>query len=180
MVAPAAPRSWRASFRLHAERAILAKLVCTLLGRGPCRSQPKQYAHGPNGKVPASRRAAASLRPALPAPLPKSASDWMHARGRLPQRSGTNAPTPPMIKSPRLPKSGLVVPSRTARWTCGWSPTRGVDRSERVGSALVWVQSARRGVQASSSIDCRRKGGAVSGRQGRQVQARRSRPAARP
>jgi hypothetical protein len=55
-----------------------------------------------HGKVPASRRTAAGLRPALFAPLPKSASDWVHARGRFPQRSGTNAATPPMIMSPSV------------------------------------------------------------------------------
>ena len=54
----------------------------------------------PHGKVTASCRAAAGLRSALPAPLPKSASDRMHARGRFPQCSGTNATTPPMIVSP--------------------------------------------------------------------------------
>ena len=74
-------------------------------GHGLCRSKPKQYAQAPNGKVPASRRAAAGLRPAVPPPLPKSPADWMHARGRFPQCSGTNAATPPIIGSPRFANS---------------------------------------------------------------------------
>ena len=76
----------------------------------------------PHGKVTASRRTAAGLRPALPAPLPKSASDWMHARGRFPKCSGTNAATPPMIGSPsfanRFAKSLLVVRSPRPCWSC--------------------------------------------------------------
>ena len=118
-VAPAAPRPWTGSSRPHAERTICAKLACSSHGRGPCRSQRKQYAHGPNGKVPASRQATARLRPAVPAPLPKSAADWMHARGRFPQRSRTNAATPPMIGSPRFAKSVLVVQSSRTCWSCG-------------------------------------------------------------
>ena len=118
-VAPAAPRPWTGSSRPHAERTICAKLACSSHGRGPCRSQRKQYAHGPNRKVPARRQATARLRPAVPAPLPKSASDWMHARGRFPQRSRTNAATPPMIGSPRFAKSVLVVRSRRTCWSCG-------------------------------------------------------------
>ena len=112
VVAPAAPRPWTGSSRLHAERTIRAKLACSLHGRGSCRSQRKQYAHKPNGKVTASRRAAAGLRSAVPAPLPTSAPDRMHARGCFPQCSRTNAPTPPMIVSPRFAKSVLVVRSR--------------------------------------------------------------------
>ena len=103
MVAPAAPRPWTGSSRLHAERTICAKLACSLHGRGSCRSQRNQYAHKPNGKVTASRRAAACLRSAVPAPLPTSAPDRMHARGCFPQCSRTNAPTPPMTVSPRSP-----------------------------------------------------------------------------
>jgi hypothetical protein len=73
---------------------------------------PSSTLTDPHGKGTASGRAVAGLRSALPAPLPKSASDWMHARGRFPQRSGTNAATPPMIVSPscanRFAKSLLV------------------------------------------------------------------------
>ena len=118
MVAPAAPRPWTGSSRLHAERTICAKLACSLHGRGSCRSPRNQYAHKPNDKVTASRRAAAGLRSAVPAPLPTSAPDRMHPDGCFPQCSGTNAPTPPMIVSPRFAKSVLVVRSRTTRWSC--------------------------------------------------------------
>ena len=69
-------------------------------GRGSCRSQRKEYAHKPNDKVTANRHAAADLRSALPAPLPTSASDWMHAHSCFPQCSRTNAATPPLIVSP--------------------------------------------------------------------------------
>ncbi len=55
--------------------------------------QRKQYAHKPYGKVPASLRAATGVPPALPAPLPTSASDRMHPRGRFPQCSATHAAT---------------------------------------------------------------------------------------
>jgi len=118
MVAPAAPRPSTGSSRLHAERTICAKLACSLHGRGSCRSPRNQYAHKPNDKVTASRRAAAGLRSAVPAPLPTSAPDRMHPDGCFPQCSGTNAPTPPMIVSPRFAKSVLVVRSRTTRWSC--------------------------------------------------------------
>lgn len=55
--------------------------------------QGKQYAHKPYGKVPASLRAATGVPSALPAPLPTSASDRMHPRGRFPQCSATHAAT---------------------------------------------------------------------------------------
>jgi hypothetical protein len=112
VVASAAPRPWTGSSRLHAERTIRAKLARSLHGRGSCRSQRKQYAHKPHDKVTASRQAAAGLRPAIPAPLPTSTPDRMHAHSCFPQCSRTNAPTPPMIVSPRFAKSVLVVRSR--------------------------------------------------------------------
>lgn len=43
IVATAAPRPWTGSFGLHADLTIRAKLACALHGRGPCRSQRKQY-----------------------------------------------------------------------------------------------------------------------------------------
>ena len=165
-VAPAAPRPWTGSPRPHTERTICAKLACSSHGRGPCRSQRKQYAHGPNGKVPASRQATARLRPAVPAPLPKSASDWMHAHGRLPQRSRTNAATPPhdrvaafrQIRPRRtVAQNLLVVRLLTYAWRGSLRPC---------SSASVRVRSARRDVQPSSGIDCRRKASAVSRRPG--------------
>ncbi len=114
---PAAPRPWTGSSRLHAERTICGKLACSLHGRGSCRSPRNQYAHKPNDKVTASRRAAACLRSAVSAPLSTSAPDRMHARGCFPQCSRTNAPTPPMTVSPRFAKSVLVVRSRRTRWS---------------------------------------------------------------
>ena len=99
------------------------------------RSHPKRYAHGPHGKLTASRRTAAGLRSAVPAPLPTSAPDRMPARGRLPKCSGTNAPTPPMIGSRVSP-----IASPNPSWSCDRtkacsravaSRTRGPGRSDR-------------------------------------------------
>ena len=121
-VAPFAPRPWTGSSRLHAERTILAKLACARAGAAVPLA-PQAVRSQPNGKVTASRRTAAGLRPAVPAPLPKSPSDRMHARGRFPKCSGTNAPTRPMIASPsfanRFAKSLLVVRSHWPCQSCG-------------------------------------------------------------
>jgi hypothetical protein len=67
-----------------------------------------------HGNVTASRLAAGGVLSAFGAPLPKSASDRIVARARVPQRSGTNAETRPLNVELHHLFAKLRV--RTARW----------------------------------------------------------------
>jgi hypothetical protein len=97
---------WLYRVRLHADLTLLARLTIALArrGRGPCtcRIAVRWRTHG-NATVLGLR--AADPRSALPAPLPKSASDRIDARARFPQCSGTNAETRHMIVSPTFRQS---------------------------------------------------------------------------
>jgi len=81
----------------HCKRLLRTDPLKALIIGGFVRGLVRWRTHG---NATALRLAAASLRSAIPAPLPKSASDWIVACARFPQRSGTNAETRPMIVAP--------------------------------------------------------------------------------
>ena len=161
-VAPAAPRPWTGSFRLHAERTILAKLACTLARARAVplaaqavrsRTQWQSYGEPSSGGWPTPRGSCATTeigvrsdaRPgSLSAVLENECANPTHDRvAEFRQSFRQIRPSRAIALGP----ASRAVASRT----------RGVGRSERASSALVRVPSVRRGAQASSGINYRRE-----------------------
>ena len=161
MIGPTAPRSWTGSFRLHADRRPSPSSPASSHGRAPCRSQRKQYAHGPpwqsygepsSGDWPTLRASCATTeigvrsdaRPrSLSAVLGNECGNPTHDRVAELRQSFRQIPP-----SRAIAQALLAVRLHHYAWRASFG---------RCGSALVGVPSARPGDQASSDINCRRE-----------------------
>ena len=90
---------WVVSAARRADDPRQARLLART-GAGRAAHSVSSTLTNPMTKLRRAVDAAAGLRSAVPAPLPTSASDWMHAHSCFPQCSRTNAATPPLIVSP--------------------------------------------------------------------------------